>query len=101
MGGIPLATKQTSAEKRHAQSDVGGIRFNGVLQEVDTSVRKFVEAVQKKDQNLALSALRAVESELDNAGRKGVMKRNAVSRKKSRMAKLYNVTFAAPKAAAQ
>ncbi|MBQ7970116.1 MAG: 30S ribosomal protein S20, partial [Treponema sp.] len=37
-------------------------------------------------------------SELDSARSKGVLTRNAVSRKKSRMMKLYNVSFAAPAA---
>lgn len=100
-GGIPLATKKTSAEKKHAESEVRHLRNKAVKSEVHTSVRKYLEAVQKKDQELALKNLRAVESELDNAGRKGVMKRNAVSRKKSRMARLYNVTFAAAAAAAE
>ncbi len=90
-----MSVKKTSAEKRHAQSEVRRMRNKAVKSEVHTSVRKFLEAVQKKDQKLALENLRALESELDNAGRKGVMKANAVSRKKSRMAKLYNVTFAA------
>jgi small subunit ribosomal protein S20 len=91
-----LSVKKTSAEKRHAQSEVRRMRNKAVKSEVHTSVRKYLEAVQKKDQKLALEKLRALESELDNAGRKGVMKANAVSRKKSRMANLYNVTFAAP-----
>ena len=34
-------------------------------------------------------------SELDSARGKGVLTRNAVSRKKSRMMKLFNVSFAA------
>jgi len=59
-----------------------------------------LDAVQKKDKDLALETLKALHSELDNAGRKGVMKANAVSRKKSRMSRLYNVTFTAPAAAA-
>ena len=92
-----MATKKTSAEKKHAESEVRRLRNKAVKSEVHTSVRKFVEAVQKKDQETALKNLRAVESELDNAGRKGVIKANAVSRKKSRMNKLYNVTFASAK----
>ncbi len=86
-----------SAKKRNAQNQVRHLRNKAVKSEVHTYVRKYTNAVTKKDQELALSALRELESELDNAGRKGVMKANAVSRKKSRMAKLYNVTFAKAK----
>lgn len=93
-----MSVKQTSAQKRHAESEVRRMRNKAVKSEVHTSARKYLEAIQKKDQKLALEALKALDSELDNAGRKGVMKRNAVSRKKSRMARLFNVTFAAPAA---
>jgi len=100
-GGIPLATKKSSAEKAHAQSEVRRLRNKAVKSECHTSARKYMDAIQKKDQKLAADTLKAFVSELDNAGRKGVMKRQAVSRKKSRMMKLYNVTFAAPAAAAK
>ena len=95
MGGIPLSVKKSSAEKRYAQSEVRRLRNKAVKSEVHTFVRKYMDAVQKKDQKLAEEALKVLNSELDNAGRKGVMKANAVSRKKSRMARLFNVTFAA------
>ncbi len=94
-GGIPLSVKKTSAEKRHEESEVRRLHNKAVKSECRTFIRKFVEAVQKKDQKLAAEALKKVQSELDNAYRKGVIKRNAASRKKSRMAHLYNVTFAA------
>ncbi len=86
---------KTSAEKKHAQSEVRRMRNKAVKSEVHTSARKYVAAVQKKDQNLAAETLKAYVSELDNAGRKGVMTAQAVSRKKSRMMKLFNKTFAA------
>ena len=89
-----MSVKQSSAEKRHAQSEVRRLRNKAVKSECHTAAKKFVAAIQKKDQKAAEETLKALHSELDNAGRKGVMKANAVSRKKSRMAKLYNVTFA-------
>ena len=64
-----------------------------------TSAKKFLAAIQQKDQNLAQEAYRALQSELDNAKRKGVLKGNTCSRKKSRMANLFNKTFAAKTAA--
>ncbi len=86
-----------SAKKRNAQNQVRHLRNKAVKSEVHTYVRKYTDAVAKKDKDLASSALKELESKLDNAGRKGVMKANAVSRKKSRMAKLYNTTFAEAK----
>ena len=92
-----MSVKKTSAEKRHEESEARRLHNKAVKSRCHTSARKFVEAVQKKDQSLAQEALKALQSELDNAYRKGVMKRNAASRKKSRMTRLYNITFAAAK----
>lgn len=92
-----MSVKKTSAEKRHEESEVRRLHNKAVKSRCHKSARKFVEAIQKKDQAVAQEALKALQSELDNAYRKGVMKRNAASRKKSRMFRLYNVTFAAAK----
>jgi len=89
-----LATKKTSAEKRHAQSEVRRLHNKAIKSTCKTYARQFVEAVHAKDQALAQTRLRTLVSELDSARSKGVLTRNAVSRKKSRMTKLYNVTFA-------
>ena len=90
-----MATKKTSAEKAFAQSEVRRLHNKAIKSTCKTYARQFVEAVHAKDQALAQSSLRTLESELDSARSKGVMKRNAVSRKKSRMMKLFNVSFAA------
>ncbi|MBP5442519.1 MAG: 30S ribosomal protein S20 [Treponema sp.] len=92
-----MSVKKSSAEKKHAQSEVRRLRNKSVKSGCRTSAKKFVAAVQKKDQKLAQELLVALQSELDNAQRKGIMHRNAVARKKSRMFKLYNNTFAAAK----
>ena len=96
-----LAVKKTSAEKRHEQSEVRRMRNRAVKSSCRTSAKKFVLAVHKKDQEEAKKALIALQSEYDVAMRKGVMHRNAVARKKSRMYKLYNATFNAPAAEAK
>ena len=87
-----MATKKSSAEKRHAQSEVRRLHNKAVKSECHTYARKYMDAIQKKDQTLAGEALKNYVSELDNAYRKGVMNLQATSRKKSRMMKLYNVT---------
>lgn len=92
-----MSVKKSSAEKRHAQSEVRRLRNKAVKSRCHTSIKKFVAAIQKKDQELAQAALKDLQSELDVANRKGVLHANTVARKKSRMFKLYNVTFAAAK----
>lgn len=90
-----MAGKKSSAEKRHAQSEVRRLHNKAIKSTCRTYAKQFVEAVQAKDQKLAEEKLKVLVSELDSARSKGVLTRNAVSRKKSRMMKLYNVSFAA------
>ncbi|AEE17327.1 30S ribosomal protein S20 [Treponema brennaborense] len=94
-----MAVKQSSAEKRHKQSEVRRLRNKSVKSSARTSVRKYVEAVQAKDSALAAQLLKDLVKELDTAAGKGILSKNAVSRKKSRMMKLYNVSFGAAAAA--
>ena len=90
-----MAVKKTSAEKAFAQSEVRRLHNKAIKSTCKTYARQFVEAVHAKDQALAEAKLKLLVSNLDSARSKGVLKRNAVSRKKSRMMKLYNVSFAA------
>ena len=90
-----MATKKTSAEKRYAQSEVRRLHNKAIKSTCKTYARQFVEAVHAKDKALAEKTLNTLVSQLDCARSKGVLTRNAVSRKKSRMMKLYNVSFAA------
>ena len=89
-----MATKKTSAEKRYAQSEVHRLHNKAIKSSCKTYAKQFVEAVQAKDKALAETRLKTLVSELDSARSKGVLTRNAVSRKKSRMQKLFNVSFA-------
>jgi small subunit ribosomal protein S20 len=100
--GVPLAKKKSSAEKRHRQSEERRMRNKAVKSSVRTSVKKFVVLVQKKDKDASASgatASHAEESEaalkdmikkIDTAARKGIIKKNAAARKKSRMQRFYN-----------
>ena len=90
-----MATKKTSAEKRYAQSEVRRLHNKAIKSTCKTYARQFVEAVHAKDKALAEKTRDTLVSQLDSARSKGVLTRNAVSRKKSRMMKLYNVSFAA------
>jgi len=92
-----MAGKQTSAEKRHAQSEVRRLHNKAIKSTCKTYAKQFVEAVQAKDQKLAEEKYKQLQKELDSARSKGVLTRNAVSRKKSRMMSLFNATFNAAK----
>lgn len=91
--GFLLAVKKSSAEKRHKQSEVRRLRNKAAKSSARTSARKYVEAVQAKDAARAAELLKALVKELDTAAGKGILSKNSVSRKKSRMMKLYNVSF--------
>ena len=88
-----MAVKKTSAEKAFAQSEVRRLHNKAIKSTCKTYARQFVEAVHAKDQKSAEEKLKLLVKELDSARSKGVLTRNAVSRKKSRMMKLYNVSF--------
>ncbi len=90
-----MAVKKTSAEKAFARSEARRLHNRAIKSTCRTYAKRFVEAVQAKDQKLAEDRLRMLVSQLDSARSKGVLKRNTVSRKKSRMARLYNASFAA------
>ena len=90
-----MAKKQSSAEKRYAQSEVRRLHNKAIKSTCKTYAKQFVEACQAKDQKLAEDKYKQLQKELDSARTKGVMTRNAVSRKKSRMMNLFNATFVA------
>ncbi|MBQ9238290.1 MAG: 30S ribosomal protein S20 [Treponema sp.] len=93
-----MARNQTSAQKRFAQSEKRRLHNKAIKSRCKTAVKHFVKAVQAKDQKEADERFRLMTKELDTARNKGILKLNAVARKKSRMAHLYNVTFTAPTA---
>jgi small subunit ribosomal protein S20 len=85
-----LAKKISSAEKRHRQSEERRVRNKAVKSSVRTSAKKFTLLVQQKETGGAEAALKDMISKLDSAARKGIIKKNAASRKKSRMQRLFN-----------
>jgi small subunit ribosomal protein S20 len=90
-----LAKKISSAEKRHRQSEERRLRNKAVKSSVRTSAKKFTLLVQKKEAGEAEAALKDMISKLDSAARKGIVKKNAAARKKSRMQRLFNSLKAA------
>ena len=82
-----------SAIKRHKQSEVRRIHNKSVKSSARTCAKKFTLAVVEKNAESAELLLRDLAHQLDSAARKGIITKNAAARKKSRMQKLYNVTF--------
>jgi len=70
------------------------MRNKSVKSSVKTSVKKFVALAQKKDPG-AESALKDMIKKLDTAAGKGIIKKNAAARKKSRMQRYFNTVKAA------
>jgi small subunit ribosomal protein S20 len=85
-----LAKKLSSAEKRHRQSEDRRIRNKAAKSGVRSSAKKLVLLVQKKDAAQAETALKEMIKKIDTAAGKGIIKKNAAARKKSRMQRLYN-----------
>jgi small subunit ribosomal protein S20 len=85
-----LAKKYTAAEKRHRQSEERRIRNKAVKSSVRTSAKKFVALARKKDVGEAEAALKDMVKKIDTAARKGIIKKNAAARKKSRMQRFFN-----------
>ncbi len=85
-----MASKQSSAAKRHRQSEERRLRNKTVKSAIRTQAKKVVAAVQKKNGDEAGESLAELIKKLDTAARKGIIKKNAAARKKSRMQRLYN-----------
>jgi small subunit ribosomal protein S20 len=89
-----LAKKSNSAEKRHRRSEERRLRNKSAKSAVRSSVKTFVTLTQKKDPK-AGEALKEMIKKIDTAAGKGIIKKNAAARKKSRMQRYYNTMKAA------
>ena len=95
-----MAKKQSSAEKRHRQSEERRLRNKAVKSSVRTSAKKFVTLARKPgskpaDTAEAEAALKDMIKKIDTAAQKGIIKKNTAARKKSRMQRLFNSIKAA------
>ena len=85
-----MATTNKSAEKRNRQGEKRRQRNKSVKTAIRSSAKKVATASQGKDKALAESALKDMIKRIDTAARKGIVKKNAAARKKSRMQRLVN-----------
>jgi small subunit ribosomal protein S20 len=83
-----------SAEKRNEQAQRRRLRNVQVRTRVKSAVKKTREALATGDAGAAKTAFQAAAKALDSAASKGVVHRNAASRRISRLAKA--VAHAAP-----
>lgn len=74
-----------SAQKRIRQTAVRTARNRIVRSRVHTFIRKLEESIAQGDKTLAMDSFKVAMSELHSAAQKGVMKKNTVSRKISRL----------------
>lgn len=85
--------KNLSAIKRHKQSEVRRMHNRIAKSTMRTMAKKYTLAVKDGKKDDAAVLLKSLVSKLDTIARKGIIKKNAASRKKSRMQLLYNSTF--------
>jgi len=79
-----------SAAKRVEITRVRTIRNARIKSALKTSIRKFEEAMKAADREDAGTKLRSAVITIDKAVTKGILHKNAASRKKSRLTKRYN-----------
>ncbi len=79
-----------SAEKRNRQNIKRHSANKAVKTAVRSSAKKVLVASQGKDKADAEAALKDMIKRIDTAARKGIVTKNAASRKKSRMQRLVN-----------
>lgn len=89
-----MGKNQSSAEKRHLQSEKRRIRNKRAKSEIRTDAKKVGAAVQGKDKAAAEAALKSMIKDIDTAASKGIVKKNTAARKKSRMQRLVNTLSA-------
>jgi small subunit ribosomal protein S20 len=73
--------------KRNKQNEKARLRNKAVKSSLKTSVRKFREAADTGDADVAAEALQAASRNLDKAASKGVIHKNQAANRKSAMAR--------------
>lgn len=90
-----------SSEKRNRQTQKRRVRNQAVRSYVKTAVKKLREALDVGDAAAAKKALSAAEKALGSASSKGVLHKNAASRRISRLAHAVAKTTVAKTAVAK
>lgn len=79
-----------SAKKRAKTSEVRRMRNISNINAMRTAIKKFDHAVDAGDKEAAQKAMTLAIKKIDQAGSKGLLHKNNVANKKSRIARTYN-----------
>ena len=79
-----------SAEKRHRQSVERRMRNRIAKSQIRNTIKKYLALVQDGDKAAAEKSFAAVKKLLDTAQSRGILHKNTVARKKSRLAGYIN-----------
>ena len=79
-----------SAAKRQRQNETARLRNRAIRSQIHTEKRKFLEAVEAKNNDGAQTQFAEIIKLIDSAANKGVYHRNTADRKKSRLHKMLN-----------
>jgi len=82
------------SEKRYRQSLKRHLRNKMTKSEVKTYIKDFTAAVEGNDKEAAEKSFVLITKKMDTAAGKGIYKKKAVARKKSRLAKKLNKLIA-------
>lgn len=95
--GTPLPTRNSATvanikqqKKRNRQNEIARVRNKSVRSEVKTAVRRLDEAIAEADTDVVAERGREAQKKVGVAGRKGVLHKNTVARRQSRIAKKAN-----------
>jgi small subunit ribosomal protein S20 len=89
-----------SAKKRVKVANKAAIRNSKTKRSLKSAIKNFGKALTAKDKKTTMQALDKVQSELDKAGKKGVMHKNKVARKKAQAARAAKTASGVTKTAA-
>jgi len=80
-----LPDRRPQAQKRDLQNKKRRLINKSFLSSLRTQLKEFAQSVEKGDKDAIKSALNESYSLLDKAAKRGILKKNAASRKKSRL----------------
>jgi len=78
--------KTPTALKRNTQNEKRRVINKAFHSHLRTQIRSFEESLKKEDKDLVANHLKEAFSALDKAAKRGIIKSNTASRKKSRLA---------------
>ncbi len=84
-----------SARKRIKQNERDRGRNRARKSALKTETKKFLDAVDSGETQVAIDALSTVQKTLDQVAAKGTLHKNTVARRKSRLAKRLNAAIKA------